>query len=50
LHFEEQSGDKTKQTTISRFPSIEALKGMTNTGMERGSTESLQRLAELVEN
>jgi uncharacterized protein YndB with AHSA1/START domain len=50
LHFEEQPSDKTKQTTTSYFPSLEALKGMTSTGVERGSTESLERLAELVEN
>lgn len=47
---EEVEGNKTKLTTVSRFPSLDALKGMVGSGMEQGATESLERLAELVEN
>jgi uncharacterized protein YndB with AHSA1/START domain len=48
VHFEALPDGKTKQIAVTHFPSIEALKGMTGSGMEWGATESLERLAELV--
>ncbi len=47
--FEQLPGGKTRITQVSRFPSKEALDGMVSTGMERGSTESRDRFAELLE-
>lgn len=41
--------NRTELITISKFPSLEALQGMTNSGMEWGATQGLERLAELVE-
>jgi uncharacterized protein YndB with AHSA1/START domain len=46
--FEELPDGRTKVTQVSRFPSEEALEGMVGTGMEEGSNQSRDRLAELV--
>jgi uncharacterized protein YndB with AHSA1/START domain len=48
--FEELQEGKTKATSLSEFPSIEALEGMISTGMEEGAVESWERLAEYLEN
>jgi uncharacterized protein YndB with AHSA1/START domain len=46
--FEEQDG-KTKLTQQSVFQSVADRDGMVQSGMEEGSTESMDRLAELLE-
>ncbi len=46
--FEELPDGKTRVTQVSRFPSKEALDGMVSTGMEKGTTEMGDRLAELL--
>lgn len=48
LVFEELSDGKTKLSTLSKFPSIEALEGMLQGGMEEGATETWDRLEELM--
>ncbi len=48
LTLEELPGGKTKLTTVSSYPSIEALDGMLQGGMEAGATETWDRLEELV--
>jgi uncharacterized protein YndB with AHSA1/START domain len=48
ITFEELPDGKTRVTQVSRFPSKEALEGMVSTGMEQGSRESRDRLAELL--
>ncbi len=47
--FEEQDG-KTKMTDKTVFQTAEDLQGMLKEGMEGGATESMERLAEVVEN
>ncbi len=47
--FEELPRDRTRVTQVSRFPSKEALDGMVGTGMEKGSLETRDRFAELLE-
>lgn len=47
--FEPQSGGKTKMVTISKYDNIGDLEGMVNSGMERGASAGLDRLAEVVE-
>jgi len=49
VRFEELPGAKTRLSAVSRFPSIEALEGMTQGGMEEGARETWDRLAELTE-
>ena len=44
--FEDLPRGQTRVTQVSRFPSLEALEGMVGTGMEQGSIESWDRLAE----
>jgi uncharacterized protein YndB with AHSA1/START domain len=39
---------KTRLSTVSRYPSLEALEGMVQGGMEAGARETWDRLAELV--
>lgn len=48
-YFEAMTDAKTRLTTVSHFPSLEALKGMTGAGMEWGARESSDRLADLVQ-
>lgn len=45
----EDLGSQTRVTTISRFDSNEARDGMLATGMEKGASESYERLGELLE-
>ena len=49
LTLEEVEGGKTKMTTTAQYANIQDLEGMINSGMEKGQTESIDRLAELVE-
>jgi uncharacterized protein YndB with AHSA1/START domain len=46
--FESLPDGKTKVTEKSVFQSVEDRDGMLNTGMEKGATESMERLAELL--
>jgi uncharacterized protein YndB with AHSA1/START domain len=49
LTLEELPDGKTKLSTLSKYPSIQALEGMVQGGMEEGARETWDRLAELVE-
>jgi uncharacterized protein YndB with AHSA1/START domain len=49
ITFEELPGGRTRVSTHSTFPDIEALEGMVQSGMEEGARETWDRLAELVE-
>lgn len=49
LTLEDVGEGKTKVTNTSVYANLEDLDGMVNSGMEAGSTESWERLAELVE-
>ncbi len=46
--FEPAGDGQTNLQTISSFPSLEALEGMVNSGMQWGATESWDRLSELI--
>lgn len=48
LTLEELLDGKTKLSTLSKYPSTEALEGMLQGGMEAGARETWDRLAELV--
>ncbi len=48
ITFEELDG-KTKMTDTAHYQTIEDLDGMLESGMEEGATETMDRLAELVE-
>lgn len=50
LILEPKGEDKTLMTTISKYNSLQDLENMVNSGMERGATVGLDRLAKLVEN
>lgn len=47
--FEPLSDGQTKQITVSKYAKIDDLEGMVGSGMERGATAGLDRLAKLVE-
>jgi uncharacterized protein YndB with AHSA1/START domain len=47
--FEQMPDGQTKQITISKYENIGDLEGMVGSGMERGATVGLDRLAKLVE-
>ncbi len=47
--FERLQDGKTKQITVSKYENIDDLEGMVGSGMERGATSGLDRLAALVE-
>jgi uncharacterized protein YndB with AHSA1/START domain len=47
--FEPMPGGQTKQITVSKYPNLGDLEGMVGSGMERGATSGLDRLAKLVE-
>jgi len=47
VSFENLKG-KTKLTTTSLYESLKDLEGMLGSGMEKGSTESMERLSELL--
>ncbi len=49
VNFEALADGKTKQTTVSKYSSLDDLNGMVGSGMERGATSGLDRLAKLVE-
>lgn len=48
IRFEELPGDKTKLSVVSKYPSIEALEGMMQGGMEEGANETWDRLEEFL--
>lgn len=48
FHFEELPGNKTMIRTVSHYPTIEALEGMIESGMEEGANETWDRLAEFL--
>jgi uncharacterized protein YndB with AHSA1/START domain len=48
LTLEDLAGGKTRLSTVSQYPSLEALEGMVQGGMEAGARETWDRLAELV--
>jgi uncharacterized protein YndB with AHSA1/START domain len=47
--FEPQEDGKTLMTTVSKYENLQDLEGMVKSGMERGATAGLDRLAALVE-
>lgn len=46
----EDQGNQTAMTTISKYQNLSDLEGMVNSGMERGATAGIERLAKVVEN
>ena len=48
ITFEELPDNRTRLSTVAKYPSIEALEGMVQGGMEEGARETWDRLAELV--
>jgi uncharacterized protein YndB with AHSA1/START domain len=46
---EPRGDNRTAMTTISKYANLDDLEGMVNSGMERGATAGLDRLAKLVE-
>lgn len=49
IYLEELENGKTKVTSVTTFNNIEDMEGMLQSGMEEGSTESWDRLEELLE-
>jgi uncharacterized protein YndB with AHSA1/START domain len=49
ITFKSQPDGKTKMVNVSRYDNIGDLEGMVGSGMERGATAGLDRLAKLVE-
>lgn len=49
IEFTPQNGGKTLMVNVSKFDKLEDLEGMVNSGMEKGATAGLDRLAEIVE-
>lgn len=47
--FEPLDGGRTRQVTVSKYANLQDLEGMVGSGMERGATEGLGRLAKVVE-
>jgi uncharacterized protein YndB with AHSA1/START domain len=47
--FDPQDDGKTLMTTVSKYDNIDDLEGMVGSGMEKGATAGLDRLAKLVE-
>lgn len=47
--FEALPDGKTRQTTVSKYTNLDDLNGMVGSGMERGATSGLDRLAKVVE-
>ncbi len=47
--FEPQGESQTKMVTVSKYQNLEDLDGMVKSGMEKGATAGLDRLAKLVE-
>ena len=49
LTLEEPARGQTKLSAVSKYPSVQALEGMVQGGMEEGARETWDRLGELVE-
>lgn len=49
LTLEDLGDGTTRMTTTAKYASLEDLEGMVSMGMEKGQTESMDRLGELVE-
>jgi uncharacterized protein YndB with AHSA1/START domain len=49
VEFKPQDGGKTLMLNVSKFDKLEDLEGMVGSGMERGATAGLDRLAQIVE-
>jgi hypothetical protein len=47
--FESLPDGKTRQVTVSKYDNLDDLNGMVASGMERGATSGLDRLAKVVE-
>ena len=47
--FEPQEDGSTLVTTVSRYENLDDLEGMVSSGMEKGATAGLERIAALVE-
>jgi uncharacterized protein YndB with AHSA1/START domain len=47
--FEPMPDNQTKMITVSKYDNLDDLNNMVNSGMERGATAGLDRLAKLVE-
>jgi uncharacterized protein YndB with AHSA1/START domain len=47
--FEPQDGGKTLVTTTSTYDNLQDLEGMVQSGMEKGATAGMERIAKLVE-
>jgi uncharacterized protein YndB with AHSA1/START domain len=47
--FEAMPDNQTKMVTVSKYDNLDDLEGMVKSGMERGATAGLNRLAKLVE-
>jgi uncharacterized protein YndB with AHSA1/START domain len=47
--FEQQDDGTTKMVNISKYENLQDLEGMVQSGMEKGASAGLDRLAELVE-
>lgn len=49
ITFEELPNNRTRLKTVAKYPSLEALEGMVQSGMEEGARETWDRLTEFVE-
>ncbi len=49
VEFKVQEGGKTLMLQTAKYANLQDLEGMVGSGMERGATAGLDRLAELVE-
>lgn len=47
--FEPQGDNQTLVTTISKYANLDDLEGMVKSGMEKGATAGMERIAKLVE-
>jgi uncharacterized protein YndB with AHSA1/START domain len=47
--FEAMDDGSTLVTTVSKYQNLDDLEGMVNSGMEKGATAGMERIAELVE-
>jgi uncharacterized protein YndB with AHSA1/START domain len=48
--FEPQGDGQTLVTTVSKYANLDDLEGMVKSGMEKGATAGMERIAKLVEN
>ena len=49
VNFEPQGDGQTLVTTVSKYANLEDLEGMVASGMEKGATAGMERIAKLVE-